>query len=100
MHGHNYGATCVAIQLALFNSLRPDQQKMMVDLGRQAQGVVRKITEDVDSEAIAKKELESRGMTVNVPNRAPFLKVAQEKIWPNYQKNYGELWDQIVATKV
>jgi len=100
MTGHNYGATCVAINLALFNSLTPDQQKMMVDLGRQAQGVVRKITEDVDSEAIAKKELESRGMTVNVPNRAPFLKVAQEKIWPNYQKNYGELWDQIVATKV
>lgn len=100
MTGHNYGATLVAMNLGIFNSLTPAQRKLVLDTGREAQGVVRKITEDVDSEAIAKKELESRGMKVNVPDRAPFMKVAQEKVWPNYQKQYGELWEQIVATKV
>jgi len=100
MTGHNYGATLVAMNLGIFNSLTPAQQKLVLDTGREAQGVVRKITEDVDSEAIAKKELESRGMKVNVPDRAPFMKVAQEKVWPNYQKQYGEIWEQIVTTKV
>ena len=32
-----------------------------------------------------------------MPDHAPFKKLAQEKVWPQYQKQYGELWDQIVA---
>ena len=39
-------------------------------------------------------------MTVNPANVDAFRKVAQEKIWPAYQKQYSELWEQIVATKV
>jgi len=99
MTGHNYGATLVAMNLAQFNALSPAMQKLVLDTGREAQGVVRKITEETDTVAVAKKELESRGMTVNVPDRAPFLKLAQEKVWPAYQKQYGELWEQIVSAK-
>ena len=94
---HNYGATLVAMNLGMWNALRPDQQKMMLDTGREAQSVVRKITEDVDSLASAKKLLEPLGMTVNAPDLEPFKKIAHEKIWPGFQKQYGPLWDEIVA---
>ena len=34
------------------------------------------------------------------PDAAAFLrKIAEEKIWPQYKQQYGELWDRIVATK-
>ncbi len=95
---HNYGATLVAMNLGMWNALRPEQQKMLLDTGREAQGVVRKITEDVDTLASARALLEPRGMTVNAPDLEPFKKVAREKIWPAYQKQYGPLWDEIVAT--
>lgn len=94
---HNYGATMMVMNLAMWNAMRPEQQKMLLDTGREAQGVVRKITEDVDSLASAKALLEPRGMIVNAPDLEPFRKVAREKIWPGFQKTYGPLWDEIVA---
>jgi hypothetical protein len=39
-------------------------------------------------------------MTVNTADVEAFRKVAQEKVWPQYQKEYAEIWDEIVATKV
>ena len=100
MTGHNYGATCVVMNLGIWNSLTPAQQKLMLDTSREAQGMVRNATESIDSEKAAKEQLESRGMIVNAPNRDAFRKVAMEKVWPNYQKQYAELWDQITAVKV
>ena len=100
MTGHNYGATCVVMNLGIWNSLTPAQQKLMLDTSREAQGMVRHATESIDSEKAAKEQLESRGMIVNSPNRDPFRKVAMEKVWPNYQKQYAKLWDQITAVKV
>ncbi len=97
--GHNYGSTLVALNLAQWNGLTPALQKMLLDVGREAQDKVRGITESIDSEKSAKEQLEPRGMTVNVPNREPFLKLAKDKVWPVYQKNYPELWDQIVAAQ-
>jgi TRAP-type C4-dicarboxylate transport system substrate-binding protein len=94
---HNYGATMMVMNLGLWNAMRPEQQKMLLDTGREAQGVVRKITEDVDSLTSAKALLEPKGMIVNAPDLEPFKKVAREKIWPGFQKTYGPLWDEIVA---
>jgi len=99
MTGHNYGSTLVAMNLGMWNALRPDQQKLTLDTAREAQGVVRKITEETDSLAKAKELLESRGMIVNLPDHAPFKKLVQEKVWPAYQKQYGELWEMIAATQ-
>ena len=100
MTGHNYGATLVAMNLGIYNSLTPAQQRVLLDTGREAQAKVREITESIDSEKSAKELLEPRGMTVNVPNREPFQKLAREKVWPNYQKQYAELWDLITQAKV
>jgi tripartite ATP-independent transporter DctP family solute receptor len=97
--GHNYGSTLTVMNLAMWNELTPAQQKLMLDVGREAQGRSRQAMESVDSEASAKSEVEPRGMIVNAPNREPFVKVAREKVWPAYQKQYAELWDQIVAVK-
>ena len=94
---HNYGATFLAMNLGMWNDMRPDQQKLLMETGREAQGVVRKITEDVDSLASAKALLEPHGMTVNAPDLEPFKRIAREKIWPGFQKQYGPLWDEIVA---
>jgi tripartite ATP-independent transporter DctP family solute receptor len=99
MTAHNYGASVIVMNLKMFNELRPDQQKMLLDTGREAQGVVRKVTEEVDSLASAKQQLESRGMAVNQPDIAPFIDLAKQKLWPIYEKQYSGLWEQIVATK-
>lgn len=97
--GHNYGATLLVMNLQMWNDLRPEQQKLLMDTGREAQGVVRKVTEDVDTLASAKAQLEPRGMTVNQPDVAPFIDLAKQKLWPLDQKNYSGLWEEIVATK-
>jgi tripartite ATP-independent transporter DctP family solute receptor len=97
MTAHNYGSTLVAFNLGVWNGLTDDQRKLLLDVGREAQDKVRGITESIDSEASAKEQLEQRGMTVNVPDREPFRKLAREKVWPAYQKQYAELWEQITA---
>ena len=61
--------------------------------------MMRKITESVDKLAKAKELLEPRHDRQHAGPRA-FRKLAQEKVWPQYQKQYAEMWDQIVATKV
>lgn len=100
MTGHNYGSTLVVMNLAMWNGLTPDQKRLMADASREAQEIMRRQTETIDSLAKAKEILEPLGMTVNMPDHAPFKKLAQEKIWPQYQKQYGDLWNLITATTV
>ena len=38
-------------------------------------------------------------MVVNTANVEAFRKVAQDKIWPGYQKQFPELWEEIVKTE-
>lgn len=98
--GHNYGASVIAMNLKIFNSLTPEQQKLVLDVSREAQGVVRKVTETVDTLASAKQQLEPKGMQVIEPDRGPFIDLAKKKLWPIYEKQYSGLWEKIVATKV
>jgi TRAP-type C4-dicarboxylate transport system substrate-binding protein len=96
---HNYGPTLAVINLEIWKSLTPDQQKLLLEVGREAQSKIRQLTESVDNLAKAKELLEPRGMKVNAADVASFRKVAQEKIWPQYRQQYGEIWDRIVNTK-
>jgi TRAP-type C4-dicarboxylate transport system substrate-binding protein len=70
-----------------------------MEVGREAQKKVRELTESVDNLGKAKEILEAKGMKVNAADVASFRKIAEEKIWPQYKQQYGELWDRIVATK-
>ena len=96
---HNYGPTLLVMNLGVWKSLTPDQQKLFMDVGREAQKKVRELTESVDNLAKAKEILEPKGMKVNAADVASFRKIAEEKIWPQYKQQYGEFWDRIVATR-
>jgi tripartite ATP-independent transporter DctP family solute receptor len=97
---HNYGPTALVINLDIWNGLTPAQQKLLLDASRTAQERIRGLTESVDTVEKAKELLEPKGMTVNAADVEAFRKIAQEKVWPAYQKEYPEIWDEIVATKV
>ena len=95
---HNYGPTVNVMHLGTWNGLRADQQKLVLDTSMEAQRRIRELTESVDTLAKAKELLEPHGMIVNAPDIGPFRKVAQEKIWPAYQKLYPDMWDAITST--
>ena len=97
---HNYGPTNAVMNLEIWNGLSADQQKLVMDLARAAQGKIREATESVDNFAKAKQELEPLGMTVVESNVEEFRKVARQKIWPAYKAQYGALWDEIEGFKV
>ena len=92
---HNYGPTVNVMNLDTWNALTPVQQKLIMELSREAQNKIRASTESVDNFAAAKKLLEPRGMTVVETNVEAFRKLAQQKIWPQYKPQYGALWDEI-----
>ena len=97
---HNYSPTVNVMNLAVWNGLRPDQQKLVKDLSMQAQAKIREATESVDAIGPARQLLEPHGMKVNEADQALFKKVAQEKVWPPYQKQFAGMWDQITAAAV
>jgi len=92
---HNYGPTVSVMNLQVWNGLSKDEQKLMLDVAREAQERVRRDTESVDSLAKAKELLEPKGMVINAADVDAFRKVAQEKVWPGYQKQFGAMWDAI-----
>ncbi|MBS0241349.1 MAG: TRAP transporter substrate-binding protein DctP, partial [Proteobacteria bacterium] len=96
---HNYGPTCAVMNIDAWNGLTDAQKKLFLDVGREAQGKVRELIESVDNFESAKKLLEPKGMTVVQGDIEAFKKIAQEKIWPAYQKQYGALFDEIAAFK-
>lgn len=93
---HNYAPTMLVMNLNVWNSFSKEQQELIREAARGAQQRVREATESVDSLAKAKELLEPKGMMVNAAQLEPFRKLAQEKIWPTYQKQYPDLWDRIV----
>jgi TRAP-type C4-dicarboxylate transport system substrate-binding protein len=96
---HNYGPTNAVMNLEIWNGLTPAQQKLMLDVSREAQGKIREATESVDNFAAAKKALEPHGMTVVEADVPAFRKIAQQKIWPAYKTQYGALWDEVANFK-
>src|SRR5205814_76603 len=89
---HNYGPTASVINADNWHGVSKDQQRLLVDGAREAQGKLRQMTESVDNLEKAKQILGEEGMTVNAAHVDAFRKVAQEKVWPAYQKQYSELW--------
>jgi tripartite ATP-independent transporter DctP family solute receptor len=96
---HNYGPTNAVMNLGVWNGLTPAQQKLMLDLSRQAQMKIRELTESVDNFAAAKKALEPKGMTVVEADVEAFRKIAEAKIWPAYKTQFSGLWDEISGFK-
>ena len=87
------------MNLEVWKSLTPEQQKLFLEVSREAQKKIREMTESVDNLAKAKEILEAKGMKVNAADVASFRKLAEDKIWPGYKQQYGELWDKVVSAK-
>ncbi|MGO8914821.1 MAG: TRAP transporter substrate-binding protein [Stellaceae bacterium] len=96
---HNYGPTVSVINLGVWNGLAKEQQTMLLDIAREAQEKIRHETETVDNLAKAKELLEPKGMVVNTADVDAFRALAQQKVWPDYQKQFPELWQEIVRTE-
>jgi TRAP-type C4-dicarboxylate transport system substrate-binding protein len=79
---HNYGPTLLVMNLDVWKSLTPEQQKLFLEVSREAQKKIRELTESVDNLAKAKEILEAKGMKVNAADVASFRKLAEDKIWP------------------
>ena len=92
---HNYGPTVNVINLEVWNGLTPDQRKLVLDASREAQAKIREATESVDNLQKAKELLEPKGMQVNAADVEAFKKVAQQRIWPAYRSQFGELWEVV-----
>jgi tripartite ATP-independent transporter DctP family solute receptor len=96
---HNYGPTVLTMNLDIWRGLTPEQQKLVTEVGREAQAKIRELTESVDNFQKAKEILEPKGMKVNQADVASFRKIAEEKIWPQYRQQYADMWDKIVNTR-
>ena len=96
---HNYGPTCVVMNLEAWGALSDTQKKLFMDVGREAQSKVRNLIESVDNLESAKKLLEPKGMTVVQGNVEAFRKIAEQKVWPTYKSQFGALFDEIAAFK-
>lgn len=96
---HNYSPTVTVINPDIWKGLSPDQQKMLQDVAMLAQKRMRNDIESVDSLAGAKKLLEPVKMIVNQADLEAFRRVAEKNIWPQYKKQYPEMWEKIVNTK-
>jgi tripartite ATP-independent transporter DctP family solute receptor len=94
---HNYGASVMLMNLGIWNGLRPDQQTLVMETGREAQRMTRHLMDSVDNLEGAKKLLEPHGMQVNAADLPAFKRRAQEKLWPGYKEQYSGLWDKVVA---
>src|SRR5437762_2398955 len=96
---HNYGPTLVVMNLDAWRSLTPEQQRLLTEVALEAQKRIREATESVDNLQKAKEILEAKGMKVNAADVPAFRKIAEERVWPQYQKQYTNLWERIVGTK-
>jgi tripartite ATP-independent transporter DctP family solute receptor len=94
---HNYGASVMLMNPGMWNGLRPDQQTLVMETGREAQRMTRHLMDSVDNLAGAKTLLEPHGMQVNAVELSAFKKRAQDKLWPDYKQQYAGLWDKVVA---
>ena len=96
---HNYGPTMVVVNPDVWKGLSQEHKDILSQLAIEAQKMTREATESVDSLEGAKKLLEPTGMQVNAADLSGFRKIAEEKVWPQYKKEYPEMWDKIVGTK-
>ena len=77
---HNYGPTLLVMNLEVWKSLTPEQQKLFMEVSREAQKKIRELTESVDNLAKAKEILEAKGMKVNAMASTESTRVEAMKV--------------------
>jgi tripartite ATP-independent transporter DctP family solute receptor len=96
---HAYTASIVAMNLAKFKALPPEQQKLLREVVREAGLHQRELNSKQESENLAK--IKAAGIEVAESiDAAPFRQLAYEPVTKLYIDQHGrEIVDQIIATK-
>ena len=96
---HVFSPSYVVINPQIWYGLSDAQRRLLTEVGREAQQRMRETMGSVDNLDGAKKLLEPVGLTVNGVDLDAFRRTAQEKIWPEYRKQYADIWDEIIRFK-
>jgi TRAP-type C4-dicarboxylate transport system substrate-binding protein len=104
MSQHFYYPRQYLVSEGFYKTLKPEQQKIVADAAKEACDIQR--AELVKYEEEMKKVLADKGMVSNEVDKAPFIQVSQEKVYPMfYAKIFGteaegkKVIQQIVDTK-
>ncbi|HEY8343667.1 MAG TPA: TRAP transporter substrate-binding protein [Bacillota bacterium] len=91
---HVYGFQFVLMNKKSFDRLSKEEQGYLLEAARKASEW--QINWCAENEKKIIDDLEKEGMQVNYADMEAFQKVALEKIWPRYEKEYGELIRRIM----
>ncbi|MBX6377845.1 MAG: TRAP transporter substrate-binding protein [Clostridia bacterium] len=97
MTSHNFGPAVAVVNKAFWSGLSDEERKLIEELASEAQRRTIEATSGADAKA--RELLEPKGMQVNFPDLEPFRKVAQEKVWPKYREQYGQVIDRITQVR-
>jgi tripartite ATP-independent transporter DctP family solute receptor len=86
MSGHIYTTVPLLINVKVFNSWTPEQQKIVRDAFRKALEAQRKLA--IEAEASLRAKFEKLGMQINDLDKKPFIDAVQP-IWEEYIKKNG-----------
>lgn len=85
---HTFNVIPVVINEAWWQSLTPDLQKLVSEELVKAVKKQRQLAKEADSKSLVK--LIDHGMQNNAVDKAPFIQIAKEKIWPMFYKQLGQ----------
>ncbi|WP_322994210.1 TRAP transporter substrate-binding protein [Castellaniella sp.] len=94
MTNHKYESTPFLASKAIFNTLSPEDQKIIRDAAREAGELNRQMVRDQSDKLRA--DMEARGTKINDVDPAPFI-AATQPVYKKWQARYPELVDEIVA---
>lgn len=93
---HVYSTVSIIMAPSVWNSLSADDQKILTDAMAEIEVSERKLSREMDTEAIS--TLESQGMKVTRPDKAEFIEATQ-KVRDEYGKDYADVLDRVAAAK-
>lgn len=88
MTEHSYSMLVIAMNLKKFNSLTPEQQKVIEDVAKEATDYQRQLS--IEKEASILSDLEERGMEINTDVDKAAFQAAVASTWDSYKEKFGE----------
>jgi tripartite ATP-independent transporter DctP family solute receptor len=88
MTEHSYSMLVIAMNLAKFNSLTPEQQEVIEDVAQEATDLQRQMS--IDKEASILSDLEERGMEINTDVDKAAFQAAVASTWDSYKEKFGD----------
>ena len=85
---HAYTVSIVAMNLAKFNALKPDQQSAILEAAKEAAAYQRKVNRDIEGENLAKMKQAGLAVVEKVDPK-PFQDVLGDKIKKTYVDRFG-----------